>query len=30
MSHKTRTPLHQIFGMAQLIKREPLTPSNVT
>jgi PAS domain S-box-containing protein len=26
MSHETRTPLHHISGMAQLIKREPLTP----
>jgi PAS domain S-box-containing protein len=26
MSHEMRTPLHQASGMAQLIKREPLTP----
>ena len=26
MSHEMRTPLHQIQGMAQLIRREPLTP----
>lgn len=25
MSHEMRTPLHQIFGLAQLVKREPLT-----
>ncbi|NTV95393.1 MAG: PhnD/SsuA/transferrin family substrate-binding protein [Thiobacillus sp.] len=26
MSHEMRTPLHQISGMAQLVRREPLTP----
>ena len=26
MSHEMRTPLHQISGIAQLIRREPLTP----
>lgn len=26
MSHEMRTPLHQINGMATLIRREPLTP----
>lgn len=25
MSHEMRTPMHQISGMAQLVKREPLT-----
>jgi PAS domain S-box-containing protein len=26
ISHEMRTPLHQVYGMAQLIKREPLSP----
>jgi PAS domain S-box-containing protein len=29
MSHEMRTPLHQISGMAQLIRREPLTARQV-
>lgn len=26
MSHEMRTPLHQITGLAQLVRRDPLTP----
>lgn len=29
MSHEMRTPLHQISGMAQLVRRDPLTPRQV-
>jgi PAS domain S-box-containing protein len=29
MSHEMRTPLHHITGLAQMIRREPLTPKQV-
>lgn len=29
VSHEMRTPLHQIYGMAQLIRRESLTPRQI-